>query len=65
MLCRCVVAVAELPCRCLSCAVLCALSGFFYLFKQSGIGLPKVLLHLPRAVDDLESICTQCGGEII
>lgn len=38
---------------------------FFYLFKQSGIGLPKVLLHLPHAVDDLESICTQCGGEII
>ncbi len=53
----CIVAVVCFLCKCPSCAVLC--SVWFYLFKQSGIGLPKVLLHLSNTVDDLESISTQ------
>lgn len=43
----------------LCCHVLCLCSVWFYLFKQLGIGLPKVLLHLSNTVDDLESISTK------
>lgn len=36
VLCWCIVAVAELLCRCLSCAVLCVLSVFFICLNSQG-----------------------------
>lgn len=57
VLCLCIVTVLYFPCHC--CPVLCLCFVWFDLFKQSGIGLPKVLLHLCNTIDDLEFISIQ------
>lgn len=57
VLCLCIVTVLYYLCHC--CPVLCLCFVWFDLFKQSGIGLPKVLLHLSNVADNLELIPIQ------
>lgn len=50
VLCLCIVSVGVLCCACLV---------WFDMVQQSGIGLPKVLLHRCTTIDDLEFISLQ------